>query len=132
MADHGRSSPTDDERNYFAGAPTRARGAGTLLPLAAIVLLAAAWGFWSRGDATFARGAVAGPPASALNIEKRAANEEALRALDPGRQREELLVEIRALRGEVVLLRDEIRGGRLKVEVTNLAELKRADSAKNP
>jgi len=36
------------------------------------------------------------------------------------------------LRGEVALLRDDIRGGRLKVEVTNLAELKRADSAKNP
>jgi hypothetical protein len=65
------------------------------------------------------------PPSSALNMQKEQANEERALALDSGVQREQLIAEIRQLRNEVASIKDLIKSGQIRMEVSNLGELKR-------
>jgi hypothetical protein len=74
-----------------------------------------------------ARSATAGPPASALNMQKQQANDERALALDSGVQREQLITEIRQLRYEVAGIKDLIKSGQIRMEVSNLGDLKRGD-----
>jgi hypothetical protein len=120
-------SQQDSERNYYAGAPGRGTSSRVVTGLATAVAALSAWTLWSYGAASMARRAEAGPPApSALTIQKRqeSAANDPLRVLDPGLQRDELLSEVKALRTDVATLKDLLRSGQMRAEVSNLADLK--------
>ena len=118
----------DHEQAYFAGAPTGHASSRLVVALATVAAFACAWTLWSRGTASLARSADAVPPEpSALNIERQEQNAERSRALDSGVQRDQLLAEIKGLRYEVAGLKDLLRSGEIRSEVTNLSDLKPAD-----
>lgn len=116
---------SDRERNFYAGAPSGHASSRPVVALAGIAAFLCAWMLWSRGTASMARSADAGPPpASALNIQKQQENEDRARALDSGVQREQLLSEVKQLRVEIAGLKDLMRSGQLRAEVTNFGDLK--------
>lgn len=121
-------SGNEHERAYFAGAPTGHASSRLVVALAAVAAFVCAWTLWSRGTASMARSADAIPPEpSARNIERQDQNTDRTRALDSGVQREQLLSEIKQLRFEVSGLKDLLRSGQLRSEVTNLSDIKPAD-----
>ena len=68
--------------------------------------------------------AEAGPPApSALSIQQKASATEPQDALDAGRQRLELVDELRALRTEVAELKALLTSGRVRTNVGNFSEM---------
>lgn len=91
--------------------------------LAALVVTLLDGGFPEGG--ILVRRAEAGPPApSALNMQQNRDATDQIDALDPGRQRLEMMSELRALREEVRDLRTLMTSGRMKTEVTNLDRIR--------
>lgn len=124
------SDAGDRERDFYAGAPASDGSSRLVVGIATVAAFLCAWTLWSGGKGSMARTADAGPPApSALNMQKQQENEDRTRALDSGIQREQLISEIRQLRVEVAGLKDIMRNGQLRAEVTNLSDLK-LDSVK--
>ncbi len=77
---------------------------------------------WPSGDRD--RGAHAGPPnQSALSIQQRSRADDPNVALDAGRQRDELVSEIRALRQEVAELKSLLTSGRVRANIGNFADM---------
>lgn len=124
MSDLGGNG-SNREHGYFAGAPTGHGSSRLVVGLAAVAAFACAWTLWSRGTASMARSADAGPPpTSALNLQKQEREAERARALDSGVQREQLIDEIKRLRYEVTGLQELLRSGQLRSEVTNLSDVR--------
>ncbi|MFM7260531.1 MAG: hypothetical protein ACKO3W_07995 [bacterium] len=66
----------------------------------------------------------AGPPApSALSIQQNAASSDAQDALDAGRQRLDVVNELRALRTEVAELKSLLTSGRVRANIGNFADM---------
>jgi hypothetical protein len=120
-------SASDRERNFYAGSTNGVGSSRPVLAIACVTAFLCAWTLWSQGTGSLARSATAGPPASALNIQKQQANDERALALDSGVQREQLITEIRQLRYEVAGIKDLIKSGQIRMEVSNLGDLKRGD-----
>jgi hypothetical protein len=120
-------SASDRERNFYAGSTNGVGSSRPVLAIACVTAFLCAWTLWSQGTGSLARSATAGPPASALNIQKQQANDERALALDSGVQREQLITEIRQLRYEVAGIKDLIKSGQIRMEVSNLGDLKRED-----
>lgn len=124
MDRHGGNA-SDRERNFYAGAPAGHASSRLIVALAGVAAFLCAWTLWSRGDVSPLRSADAGPPApSALNMQKQQENEDRTRALDSGVQREQLIAEVKQLRYEVAGLKDLLKSGQLRAEVTNFGDLK--------
>jgi hypothetical protein len=118
-------SAGDRERNFYAGAPAGHASSRLVVALAGVAAFLCAWTLWSRGSASMARSADAGPPApSALNMQKQQENEDRARALDSGVQREQLISEIKQIRYEVAGLKELLKSGQLRAEVANFGDLK--------
>lgn len=118
-------NPRESESAFFAGAASEHGSARLILTLAAIAALVCAWALWSSGGASAVRTADAAPPApSARTLERERESEERTRALDSGVQRELLISEIRELRSEVRAMQQLLEGGQVRVEVTNLSDIK--------
>jgi hypothetical protein len=105
--------------------------AGWTIANACIVGLGA-WMVFSHAGAPMSQRAGATPPPpsafnngtpSSYNNQSNSANA-ASQALDSGRQREEMVAELRALRQEVSQLTTAVTSGRMRTEVSNLGELK--------
>jgi hypothetical protein len=120
-------SASDRERNFYAGSTNGVGSSRPVLAIACVTAFLCAWTLWSQGPGSMARSATAGPPASALNMQKQQANDERALALDSGVQREQLITEIRQLRHEVAGIKDLIKSGQIRMEVSNLGDLKRGD-----
>jgi hypothetical protein len=118
-------SASDRERNFYAGSTTGDGSSKLVVAIAGVTAFLCAWTLWSQGTGSMTRNATAGPPASALNMQKEQANEERALALDSGVQREQLIAEIRQLRFEVASIKDLIKSGQIRMEVSNLGDLKR-------
>ncbi|MEY3143652.1 MAG: hypothetical protein RLY21_2145 [Planctomycetota bacterium] len=126
MDNPGRSE-SDRERNFYAGAPSGDGSSKLVVAIAGLAAFLCAWTIWSQGTASMTRSAEAGPPPSALNMQKEQVNEERARALDSGIQREQLISEIKQLRYEVASIKDLIKSGQIRAEVSSFADLKRED-----
>ncbi len=109
----------------------RTNMAGWTIANACIVGLGA-WMVFSHAGAPMSQRAGATPPPpsafnngtpSSSNNQSSSANA-ASQALDSGRQREEMVAELRALRQEVSQLTTAVTSGRMRTEVSNLGELK--------
>jgi hypothetical protein len=118
-------SASDRERNFYAGSTNGVGSSKPVLAIACVTAFLCAWTIWSQGTGSMTRSATAGPPSSALNMQKEQANEERALALDSGVQREQLIAEIRQLRNEVASIKDLIKSGQIRMEVSNLGDLKR-------
>ncbi len=72
----------------------------------------------------FARRADAGPPpTSALSVQQNEASQKMIDALDSGKQRAELVGELKAMREELSALRALMTGGKMKTSVSNFDEM---------
>jgi len=94
--------------------------ATTVIALASVAALTAM--VWSSVDRS--QSAFAGPPnQSALSIQQRAQADDPKKVLDAGRQRDELVGEIRALRQEVAELKSLMTSGRMRANIGNFADM---------